>query len=249
MWLRLVFLWGVANACSMVADAQDDDVRMSWSATSSNEAFIYVFVSNDTVDRQFTVIEDWECAEEVARWKQEVAHIHATFPKTGMYHNDGSYKPLWVLENQPAWTADTPTNDGRYLVSLYSDFDDFLIVNVTDSNGVTRSLHDLDILWPERILRVAAGKGPIDIERHQLNASEDSVVITTGHGDTVVVSLDDLRVTRSDALFNAVFGLFTSIQGIAVVSIFTAVTCGLLFALVRWLMGGFGSKRSGHDPR
>lgn len=247
MWLRLTLLLSMANLSGRAGNAQEDYVRTSWSATSSNGKFIYVFVSSDTFDRQFSEIEDWDCEADVARWKQEIARIHATFPKTGMYHNDDSYTPMWVLDTQPQWTADKPTNDGKYLISLYNEFDDFLIVNVTDSNGVTRSLHDLDILWPERILRLAAGRGPIEIEDHRLNASEDSVIIATEHGDTVVVSLDGLRVIQSDALYNAVVGLFTSIQGIAVVSIFTAVTCGLLYVLVRWLMGGFGSKRAGRD--
>ncbi|MGI9458225.1 MAG: hypothetical protein ACR2NU_16800 [Aeoliella sp.] len=242
-WLRQSLVtWFLASIFCLAIMSQaeikaaDDLILWSWSNTSSNGQYVVAFVSQTPLEEQIADLrkeEDDPPYFIVNEWEQQMREAHNRFPTSGMYRNNGSQTPLWTLE-PGGWLFGHPTNDGKRLVSFCDEFDDFLVVNVIDSNGDLKSLHDWEVLMPAMVLRWIAGTEQIEVYDCTLNTAEDAVIVTTSCDDTLVISLDDFRIRRSDATLNAVFNLFNTVQGIAFVVFVVMMVSGLIWSICGW---------------
>jgi hypothetical protein len=81
---------------------------MTYTKTSPNKQFLFVMVSPDSLE------------EEVKRYNEDAAKkvraIRTTYPKSGLYKNDGSKEPLWTVD----WFRGSVIvpSDGVHLVSV-----------------------------------------------------------------------------------------------------------------------------------
>lgn len=210
----------------------------SWSSTSDNSEYIFVYLFPESIEelsqRIRARVNDppyFTHAEEI----REVVHLHSTYPYSGMYRNDGSTVPLWTTSERVY--DGRPSPDGKRLVHF--DTDHFFNIDVYEPGRPRRVISNLEMMGLAAFtLQIAASTGVTDLDHYRPDAKWDYVYLTWENGATSTLRLDDFAIVQSNTFRYAFFSLFTTARGIAVLVVVSTIACGLLWVLVRLLMGG-----------
>ena len=217
----------------------------SWAQPSDNGQYLFVSLFAEPIEEQIAAIRAnnvGASAEAIDDQIKALRQLHKTYPSTGVYRNDGSRVPLWTID--AVVDVGKPSPDGRKVVSFYST-SWTLVMSVYSANSNERQIGDWQAAGSvSQMLCWVADWGSPYVDDFELDSTWDHLHLTWSNGATATVRLDDFAVVQSNTLRYAFFNLFTTAQGIVALILFTTFTAGVMYALVRWLMGG---RTSGHE--
>lgn len=209
-------------------------IGCSWRAISPNAEFVYVGLCPRSVDEQIQFLRNRFPGRdgEISDIEKELRDIHRRFPQQGMYRNDGSNSPIWIMSD---WHLEgQPTSDGERLVvpgQVADCFDPGLIARIYGPQGsqfdvTIQSITPWYIPWALKLSSFKADLRYPDYSDAVLGSTGNTLVVATSSNDFIEVSLADGHVLQSTLAKRAARQFFTSPAGAALSLLFVALVWG-----------------------